>query len=250
MGVSDRLEHCPVAGCFCGAGQGHPGFGKEALKAHIDSHLLGITLGQVPLDWMRNRGWVICPHCNKSASGGRRGGVHDSCAAEARTLLNNAQDGWAHLEDGWEQGGWAAKLRRLPHMGDIFKALVYTREFTHRGLLPLYRQEFGRLCANVVCFNRMDAWDHLGMYGGITDSVNMKRARVAWIEWAMFAKCVLRAESKGVRPAHAYARAKNRLEQWIGGERESLWRQVMLEDRRACKKQKRKGGITDKASEQ
>ena len=68
MGVSDRLEHCPVAGCFCGAGQGHPGFGKEALKAHIASHLLGITLGQVPVDWMSNREWVICPHCNPSWS--------------------------------------------------------------------------------------------------------------------------------------------------------------------------------------
>jgi hypothetical protein len=45
------------------------------------------------------------------------------------------------------------------------EALVYTREYTHKGLLPLYRQEFGRLCANVVQFNRMDAWDFLADYG-------------------------------------------------------------------------------------
>ena len=45
-------------------------------------------------------------------------------------------------------------------------------------------------------------------------------------------------------------RAKNRLEQWIGGERDSLWREVMLEDQRARKKGKRNGRITDKAREQ
>ncbi len=173
------MENCPVAGCCCSAGQGHPGFGKEALKAHVDGHLLGIVEGQVPVDWMEARGWVVCPHCNKSASGSRRGGVHESCAAEARATQCAGRDEWAHLDDGWEQGGWAAKLRVLPHMRDIFCALVYTREFTHRGLLQLYRQEFGRLCANVVRFNRMDAWDHLAFYGGITDTVEMKRCRVA-----------------------------------------------------------------------
>jgi hypothetical protein len=53
-----------------------------------------------------------------------------------------------------------------------------------------------------------------------------------------------------VRPAQAYARAKCRLEQWIGGERASLWREVALEDERARKKRSRKGGISSKAREQ
>jgi hypothetical protein len=192
MGVRDRLEHCPVGGCFCSAGQGHPGFGAEALKAHVDGHLLGIMQGQVPVEWMSSRGWTVCPHCNKSSAASRRGGVHDSCAAEARLNLNGSRGECSHLDDGWEAGGWAARLRKLPSIADVFKALVYTREFTHRGLLTLYRQEFGRLCSNVARYNRMDAWDHLGCYGGSTDTVEMKRCRVAWIEWAMFAKCVLK----------------------------------------------------------
>ncbi len=96
----------------------------------------------------------------------------------------------------------------------------------------------------------MDAWDHLAYCGGSTDTVEMKRCRVAWTEWAMFAKCVLRAESRGVRPAQAYARAKNRLEQWISGERASLWRAVAVEDARVRGKSKRKGGIASGAREQ
>eukprot|EP00973_Karenia_brevis_P054595 7587771-Karenia_brevis.AAC.1 len=60
---------------------------------------------------------------------------------------------------------------------------------------------------------------------GIPDTVEMKRCRVAWIELSMFAKSVLRAEKRGVRPAQAYARAKNRLERWIHGDKVGLWRE-------------------------
>ncbi len=80
--------------------------------------------------------------------------------------------------------------------------------------------------------------------------MEMKTCRVAWIELSMFAKCVLRAEARGVRPAQAYARAKNRLERWINGERDSLWREVMKEDVRAKGKKKRTGGMTGKVREQ
>ena len=106
LAVGERLEHCPVEGCCYSAGRGHPGLGKAALKAHIDAHLLGILEGQVPTDWMVNKGWVVCPHCGKSASANRMGGVHDSCAARARaTQSRNERDEWGHLDDGWEAGG-------------------------------------------------------------------------------------------------------------------------------------------------
>jgi hypothetical protein len=62
---------------------------------------------------MRGKGWVVCPHCSKTAAACRRGGVHESCAANARAELNSTRDQWAHLEDGWEQGGWASRLRKL-----------------------------------------------------------------------------------------------------------------------------------------
>eukprot|EP00973_Karenia_brevis_P013772 1869267-Karenia_brevis.AAC.1 len=78
----------------------------------------------------------------------------------------------------------------------------------------------------------------------------MKRARVAWIELSMFAKAVLRAEKRGVRPAQAYARAKNRLERWKCGDKAGLWREVMEEDGRRRDKRQRVGGMGKEEREQ
>ena len=118
--------------------------GKVGLKNHIDNHLLGITQGQVPAQWMTDRGWCVCQHCSRSAAANRTGGNHEGCVARARAMQGSGEvDEWGHLEDGWEAGGWAARLRKLPSFNDIFIALVYTREYTHKGLLTAYRQEFG-----------------------------------------------------------------------------------------------------------
>ena len=70
-------------------------------------------------------------------------------------------DEWAHLEDGLEVGGWARMLRSLSSIHEVFGAIVSAREFIHKGLRATYRAEFGRLCARVVSYNRMDAWNHL-----------------------------------------------------------------------------------------
>ena len=122
-------------------------------------------------------------------------------------------------------GRWAELLRQLPSVQEIFRANLTTREFTHKGLRAYYRQEYGKLCARVAQFNRVDAWDFSAPpYGrSATDTIEMKRARVAWIELTMFAKCVLRVEKRGVRPAQQYTRAKNRLERWMYGNRVGLW---------------------------
>eukprot|EP00973_Karenia_brevis_P081669 11321672-Karenia_brevis.AAC.1 len=113
--------------------------------------------------------------------------------------VETQRDEWTHLEDGWEEGGWAARLRELPSMHDIFTSQVATREFSHRGLRSMYRQEYGRLCARVVQYNCDGAWDHMAEPAGRgeTDTVEKKRSRVAWIELSMFPKAVLRAEKRG-----------------------------------------------------
>ena len=95
----------------------------------------------------------------------------------------------------------------------------------------------------------MDAWDHLGTNGGATDTPEMKRCTLAWIEWAMFPKCVLRAEERGVRTAHAYVRAKNCLERWMRGDREGLWKEVAITDAHSRRKSKSKGGMKPKMRE-
>ena len=180
--VRDEGGHCPVRGCFCSEGMGHPPWGSDqALKTHIDSHLLGVCDGEVPDAFMRERGWVACSVCGKSASRSRRGGVHERCAQELRASALGGRDEWAHLSDDWEQGGWAQQLRNLPTMADIFTASSFTREFTYKGLLGLYRQEYGKLCARAIQFNRGDAWDYLPAEGGNADTPEKKRCRVAWM---------------------------------------------------------------------
>ena len=63
----------------------------------------------------------------------------------------------------------------------------------------------------------------------------------------MFAKCVLRAEQRGVRPSQAFILAENRLERWASGDRVGLWREVIAEDARIRNKGNKQGGISGKA---
>ena len=73
--------------------------------------------------------------------------------------------------------------------------------------------------------------------------------KVDFLMKGLFAKAVLRAEKRGVRPAQAYTRAKNRLDRWIHGDKEGLWREVM-EESRARQGKKRKGGRSQQATEE
>eukprot|EP00973_Karenia_brevis_P095685 12428625-Karenia_brevis.AAC.1 len=50
------------------------------------------------------------------AARGEDRGIHESCAAAMRLAANSQTNEWAHLDDDWEAGGWAAKLRDLPTM--------------------------------------------------------------------------------------------------------------------------------------
>ena len=69
-----------------------------------------------------------------------------------------------------------------------------------------------------------------------------QRCRVAWTELTMFSKCVLRLEQRGVRHVQAYARAKNRLDRWMHGDKLGLWREVVKEDALRGAKTKSNGG--------
>ena len=149
--------------------------------------------------------------------------MHERCAADARVeATGGTRSEWDHLGegDGREAGGWGTQERRLPVMADVFRVRGFTREFTHRGLRALYRQEYRRLCLRVVAYNREDAWDHMSSSGGgreVADTMEMKRCRVAHTELAMFPKAVLMPEKRGVRAGQNYARAKNRLDWWMQG---------------------------------
>ena len=57
----------------------------------------------------------------------------------------------------------------------------------------------------------------------------------------MFAKTVLRADARGIKPGQSFVHARNRLDRLLQGEREGLWREVVVESERR-KAKKRKGG--------
>ena len=77
---------------------------------------------------------------------------------------------------------------------------------------------------------------------GDTDTMGMKRCRVAWVELSMFAKTVLRADVRGLRPGQSFVHARNRLDRWLQGDREGLWREVVAESER--RKGKKRNGVT------
>ena len=66
----------------------------------------------------------------------------------------------------------------------------------------------------------------------------------------MFAKCVLRVEQRGVRHVQAYARAKNRLDRWVMGDKMGLWREVAKEDALKRAKKKKKGVVSKEVREE
>ena len=177
VGEGDSRRWCPVQGCVCAAGSGHPGWKSDvSLKAHIDGHLVGSIGGEVPGDWMRGKGWVACSVCGLSASVRRRGGVHERCAAEARARVQASSSFRGDVPNDIDDGGWGELLRRLPTMQEIMTTGMSTKEFTSRGLRRLYRQEFGRLCGRVVRYNVVGAWEHLvgGGGDGRADTLEMK----------------------------------------------------------------------------
>eukprot|EP00973_Karenia_brevis_P053080 7379032-Karenia_brevis.AAC.1 len=66
----------------------------------------------------------------------------------------------------------------------------------------------------------------------------------------MCQKAVLRVEKRGIRPAQAYSRAKNRLERWITGDKAGLWKEVVEEDARRRNKKSLRGGMGREEREQ
>ena len=196
----------------------------SALKAHVDSHLAGALRGTPDREWLASKGWAVCTGCGVTASAGRNAGVHSGCAARARIGGMGGWPGEAGRDE--EEQRWARKLDELPTIADVFTVPDVTKEYSNKGLKGPLRQEYIRLVAQAVQYNLPGAWDHLESGGAIRETAAMKRSRACWIEVSMFAKAVLRGHKRGLRPAHAYAISKSRLDRWVAGERRELWEEV------------------------
>jgi hypothetical protein len=79
----------------------------------------------------------------------------------------------------------------LPSLHEIWTTPIRTKEHLPSALLPLAREEFGKLLAEVARTNRSDAWEASDGWRGDLDGPRRK-ARDAWIHLLMFPKVVLR----------------------------------------------------------
>lgn len=107
-------------------------------------------------------------------------------------------------------------------MIEIFLCNVLTKEHLPASLLPLAREEYGKVVARVLQHNRRDAWELAA------DNELKQKARRAWIEFFMFGKCVLRQAQRGKRPAQAYHFTQSAVS--MAG-----WRSIWLVDRGRCR---------------
>lgn len=123
------------------------------------------------------------------------------------------------------QDSYLAVLAELPTIEEICLAPIATRDFVGKGLLPKAEREFLACVTKILLHNRSDAWDHVGTGA---DTVAHQRCRLAWTELWMFSKTCLSVlpggQAKKQRNANITA---NRLDRWAGGERKSLWDEVL-----------------------
>jgi hypothetical protein len=104
---------------------------------------------------------------------------------------------------------------------DIASARIPTIEFLDAKTLQLAEREYKRCLANVVLYNRKDAWD---IEGGSLDDDGKRKARVAWIELYMFAKtCLPQLPGGRAKLRRNIAARSVRVERWTEGERLTLW---------------------------
>ena len=109
----------------------------------------------------------------------------------------------------------------LPTLDEIFRSRIITRELLGETLFPLIEKEFNKCMAEIIAYSRADAWR---FEGGPLDTAEHRRARRAWVEWFMFAKCVMPTlpggKAKEKRNGNIIA---NNAQRWARGEREALY---------------------------
>lgn len=130
-----------------------------------------------------------CSACGKLVSRRAAHGMHKKCWANRQAELRPqpvaqpAQATGGLAEDRSPEPGLATML---PDLMDIAVAPISTPEYLDARTLAVAEREYKRCLANVVLFNRQDAWD---VQAGDDDA--KRRARVAWTELYMFSKTCL-----------------------------------------------------------
>ena len=218
MSVLESVQSCPAKNSDRHAGW-HT---KQALRSHLDQHLLGVLTGSPSEDWLDQEGLQSCRRCSRLVSRRTANGMHRTCwgAQEAQRLRSS---GLAHLS--------ASTSSNLPEEEELLLSLeeigrmdIATREFLEPNLFAKAEKLYVATIRNGVDFNLLDAW---AFEDGQDDTAPRKRCRRAWTEFLMFCKTCLPQLPGGKSKAN---RNKNlilgRLTRWENGERMTLWNEL------------------------
>eukprot|EP00439_Symbiodinium_sp_Y106_P026813 s1641_g3.t1 len=221
---------CPVPGCSRNAARDTSGFASTStLRAHVDLHMSGELSERPSEEWLTSQGLAACRCCGLSISRRIRDSTHPRCRDAAQSVRSVPVVG----------EGSAVTDMRLPALHEIFLCNVLTKEYLPASLLPLARQEYGKVIARVLQYNRADAWNT------DMDTDAHQKARRAWLEFFMFGKCVLRQSQRGRRPAQAYRFTESLLYRWRAGDRYGLWTEAMVASERRSRGRRREGRVDD-----
>ena len=220
---------CPVSGCSRSAARDISGFASTAtLRANVDLHMTG-ELSERPSDeWLTSQGLTACRCCGLSISYRIRDSTHPRCRDAAQSVRSVPVGEGSAVTD-----------MHLPALHEIFLCNVLTKEYLPASLLPLAREEYGKIIARVLQYNRADAWNT------VIDTDAQRKARRAWLEFFMFGKCVLRQSQRGRRPAQTYRFTESLLYRWRAGDRYGLWTEAMVASERRSRGRRREGRVDD-----
>ena len=151
-----RTLYCPVSGCPAADPALHMGWRSfPALRAHLDSHMLGTIPGRVPQAWLDQGGWTVCGPCGKLVARRAAHGLHRGCWAHRQKAAAppSSHSGSPTVPCGVPDPCLADML---PGLMEIATAPITTVEHVDARALPLAEREYKRCLANVVIFNRKD----------------------------------------------------------------------------------------------
>ena len=142
---------CPVPGCSRSAARDTSGFASTAtLRARVDLHM-SWELSERPSDeWLTSQGLAACRCCGLSISHRIRDSTHPRCRDAAQSVRS--------VPVGVGEGSAVTDMRLLA-LHEIFLCNVLTKEYLPASLLPLAREEYGKVIARVLQYNRADAWN-------------------------------------------------------------------------------------------
>ena len=144
--------YCPVLGCAASDSSRHAGWlSMQALRAHVDSHMLGQMPGRPSSEWLqqhRLQGWSDCGRLVSSTVGN---GMHRRCRARRASTTTTRRESTvsAPVDDGSPK---TALLQTLPSIEQICERQVPIREYLEPDLCCKCRKGVSEVCGQCCTF--------------------------------------------------------------------------------------------------